>query len=91
VVGDNGGFASRRRDYVAPFPEAEVLFGLPDARAGSGGDRDDHTEAARHAVRPAEPFVTPEPFGDSELTRPHDPDDRAVAGPWFGGEHDEPK
>ncbi|RSM55709.1 acyltransferase [Actinoplanes sp. ATCC 53533] len=83
VVGDNGGFTSRRRDHVAPFPEAEVLFGLPDARAGFGGDRDDHAEAARHAVRPTEPFGSPEP--------PHDPDDRAAAGPWFGGEHGEPK
>jgi hypothetical protein len=82
VVGDNGGFASRRRDHVAPFPEAEVLFGLPDARAGTGGDPDDRTEAARHAVRSVEPFGASEP--------PHDPDDRAVA-PWFGGEHGEPK
>ena len=85
VMGDNGGFASRRRDYVAPFPEAEVSFGLPDARGGFGGDRDGHPEAARHAVRPSEPS------GVSEPARPHDPDDRAVTGPWFGGEHDEPK
>jgi len=84
VVGDNGGFASRRRDYVAPFPEAEVSFGLPDARAGFGGDRDGHPDAARHAVRPSEPS------GVSEPARPHGPDDRAVTGPWFGGEHDEP-
>jgi len=87
VVGDNGGFASRRRDYVAPFPEAEVSFGLPDARAGFGGDRDDHPDAARHAVRPAEPYGTSVP---APPARQHDPDDRAVTGPWFGGEHDEP-
>ncbi len=123
VVGDNGGSASRR-DYGAPFPEAGVLFGLPDVRAGSGGGRDESTKTARHAFRPSAspgPSEAPksteesgyseaprssetpghsEPSGSLGATVPlaaspapvqargHKPDDRAVTGAWFDGEHD---
>jgi hypothetical protein len=37
VLGESG-FVSRQRGYVAPFPEAEVSFGLPDVGSGFGGD-----------------------------------------------------
>ena len=75
VVGDSA-FALRRRDHVAPFPEAEVSFGLPDDRPAT--DRDKGPDPGSHATGPA----VPEPAQQSGKPAP--------APSWFGGDTDKP-
>jgi peptidoglycan/LPS O-acetylase OafA/YrhL len=50
VIGDSG-LPARRRTPVAPFPEAEVSFGLPDDRAGFG-KRPETADQTRPAPAP---------------------------------------
>ena len=50
VIGDSG-LPARRRPPVAPFPEAEVSFGLPDDWVGSG-ERPESTNQKRPAPDP---------------------------------------
>ena len=84
VVGE-AGFAPRRRDYVAPFPEAEVSFGLPDAGSGlSGEDREDGARPARHAAELSEPAIS-EPSASDASSGPLT--SRPVSGVPYSGPH----
>jgi hypothetical protein len=83
-LGDNG--HPPRGDQVAPFPEAEVSFGLPGPGSSPGsssgfgpglvGDGEAGAEQGGGGQRPSGPV---------------DPDEREVAGSWFGGERDGPR
>jgi len=70
-MGESGP-VSRQRDYVAPFPEAQVSFGLPpkDGPDGAG---------AADSVRPA--------AASSEPGAGAPPEAGTAAVSWFGGEH----
>ncbi|MFI7540473.1 acyltransferase family protein [Actinoplanes sp. NPDC049599] len=84
VLGESG-FIARQRGYVAPFPEAEVNFGLPGAGARHAAPSVPVISGPQGPVEPAGPA------GPPAQARRHDPDDREAAIPWFGGEHDVPR
>jgi peptidoglycan/LPS O-acetylase OafA/YrhL len=88
IVAGGPAFGPRRRDHVAPFPEAEVSFGFPDAGLpevgpGYGAGRDEDDPVGRHGA--ATGFTGP--ASPPPQARRHEADERETAS-WFGGEHD---
>jgi hypothetical protein len=74
-----------RYDRVAPFPDAEVSFGLPGEAAKPGREPGREPDLAHRAGTGGESA------GEEQHPRPEDPDEREVAGSWFGGERDGPR
>ncbi len=81
VVTGDARFGMRPRDFVAPFPEADVSFGLPDAGPEIGAGRDQGVDATSPATGPSPPAPARRP----------DLDEPATASSWFGGGHDRPR